>query len=308
MPQDFETVVPAAVRPGDKIAVIAPSSPFDRERVLEGIAWLGERYTVAFDPSLFERQGYLAGSDERRLGELDRCLRDPNVRAILAVRGGYGLTRIAERADFAALRAAPKWLVGFSDVTALHVEALRAGVASLHAPHVGGLGPGDARARERFVLALERPLERRTYELTCERPGVARGRLVGGNLALLAACATAGRLRLPYGAILALEDVTEQAYRVDRLVTSLVASGVLDTVSGIVLGDFTDCPPSAGVEAFDVLRERLGALRVPLASGLPFGHGSWNEPLTLGLPAWLDADAARLTVAVGSPLDAPAQD
>ena len=133
MPQDFETIVPAAVRPGDKIAVIAPSSPFDRAHVRSGMDWLGERYEVDFDPSLFEQQGYLAGSDARRLTELDRFLRDPSVRAIIAVRGGYGLTRIAERADFAALRAAPKWIVGFLDVTALHVEALRAGVASLYA-------------------------------------------------------------------------------------------------------------------------------------------------------------------------------
>ena len=296
MPQHFEPIVPAAVRPGDKIAVIAPSSPFDRTHVLHGMDWLGERYQVDFDPSLFERQGYLAGSDERRLGELDRFLRDPSVRAIVAVRGGYGLTRIAERADFAALRALPKWLVGFSDVTALHVEALRAGVASLHAPHVGGLGQGDARARERFRLALEDPLARRSYDVRCEQAGVARGPLVGGNLALLAACATTGRLRLPYGAILALEDVTEQAYRVDRLVTQLIACGSLDGVSGVVLGDFTDCPPSAGVEAFDVLRERLATLRLPVASGLPFGHGTPNEPLTLGLTATLDVGAGQLTV------------
>jgi len=296
MPQDFEPIVPAAVRPGDKIAVIAPSSPFDRAQVLAGLDWLGERYQVEFEPSLFERTGYLAGSDERRLGELDRFLRDPSVRAIIAARGGYGLTRIAERADFAALRRAPKWLIGFSDVTALHVEALRAGVASLHAEHVGGLGRGEPRVRDRFREALEAPLERHTYELRCERSGIARGPLVGGNLALLAACAAGGRLRLPAGAILALEDVTEQAYRVDRLVTSLIGAGTLDQVSGVVLGDFTDCPPSSGVEAFDVLRERLGALRIPLASGLPFGHGAWNEPLTLGIAATLDAGAGQLTV------------
>jgi muramoyltetrapeptide carboxypeptidase len=300
MLQDFEPIVPAAVRPGDKIAVIAPSSPFDRAHVLEGIGWLEEHYQVELDGSLFDRQGYLAGSDERRLGELDRFLRDPSVRAIVAVRGGYGLTRIAHRADLAALRAAPKWLVGFSDVTALHVEALRAGVASLHAPHVGGLGQGDARARERFRRALEFPLERHEYSLRCERPGLARGRFVGGNLALLAACAATGRLVLPAGSILALEDVTEQAYRVDRLVTSLLAAGAFDAVSGVVLGDFTDCPPSAGMEVFDVLRERLSTLRVPVASGLPFGHGAWNEPLTLGTPAVLDASAGRLTVGVTS--------
>jgi muramoyltetrapeptide carboxypeptidase len=296
MPQDFAPIVPPPLRPGDRIAVIAPSSPFDRTHVLRGLGWLGERYRVSFDPTLFEREGYLAGSDERRLGELDRFLRDPGVAAIVAVRGGYGLTRIAERADFAALRAAPKWLVGFSDVTALHVEALRAGVASLHAQNVGGLGQGDAHARARFVEALESPLATRSYELVPARPGLARGPLVGGNLSLLAACAAAGRLRLPPTAILALEDVTEQAYRVDRLLTSLMGAGALDGVGGVVIGDFTDCPPSAGVEALAVVRERVGALRVPVATGLRFGHGAWNEPLTLGVMATLDANAGRLTV------------
>ncbi|HEX5099663.1 MAG TPA: LD-carboxypeptidase [Polyangiaceae bacterium] len=299
MPQDFAPIVPRPLRPGDRIAVIAPSSPFDRTHVLRGLGWLGERYKVTFDPSLFERAGYLAGSDERRLGELDRFLRDTSVAAVVAVRGGYGLTRIAERADFAALRVAPKWLVGFSDVTALHVEALRAGVASLHAQNVGGLGQGDAHARAAFVSALESPLAERRHELTAVRPGLARGRLAGGNLSLLAACATAGRLRLPPGAILALEDVTEQAYRVDRLLTSLFGAGAFDGVGGIVLGDFTDCPPSAGVEAHAVLRERLGELRVPVASGLRFGHGAWNEPLTFGVTATLDATAGCLTVGAG---------
>ncbi|HWP06755.1 MAG TPA: LD-carboxypeptidase [Polyangiaceae bacterium] len=299
MPQDFAPIVPPPLRPGDRIAVIAPSSPFDRTHVLRGLGWLGERYKVTFDPTLFERAGYLAGSDERRLAELDRFLRDSSVGAIVAVRGGYGLTRIAERADFAALRAAPKWLVGFSDVTALHVEALRAGVASLHAQNVGGLGQGDAHARDAFVRALERPLAESSHELTSIRPGRARGPLVGGNLSLLAACATAGRLRLPAGAILALEDVTEQAYRVDRLLTSLIGAGALDGVGGVVVGDFTDCPPSAGVEAYAVLRERLGELRVPVASGLRFGHGAWNEPLTFGVTATLDATAGRLTAGAG---------
>jgi len=184
-------------------------------------------------------------------------------------------------------------------VTALHVEALRAGVASLHAQNVGGLGQGDAHARDSFVRALENPLAPRSFELTSVRPGVARGPLVGGNLSLLVACATAGRLRLPPGAILALEDVTEQAYRVDRLLTALFGAGILDDVGGVVLGDFTDCPPSAGVEATTVLRERLGELRVPLASGLRFGHGTWNEPLTFGATATLDATAGRLTLGAG---------
>jgi muramoyltetrapeptide carboxypeptidase len=291
---DFAIAVPPRLKEGSKIAAIAPSGPFDRTLVLRGLGWLGERYRVEFERSLFEREGYLAGTDARRLAELNRCLRDPSLEAVIAVRGGYGLTRIAERADFAALRRHPKWLVGFSDVTALHVEALRAGVASLHAQNVGGLGHGDARLRARFVEALEHPTAPRTYDLERWVPGHACGTLVGGNLALLAA--TAHRLRFPAGAILALEDVTEQAYRLDRMLTALINAGALDRIGGVVVGDFTDCPPSCGVRPASVLQERLATLRVPVVAGLPFGHGPWNEPLTLGIRATLDANAGRLTV------------
>lgn len=295
MPQDLELIVPAPLSERARVAVIAPAGPCDRALVFRGLGWLSERYKVEFDPRIFERRGYLAGSDQRRLAELDRVLEDPGLAAVLAARGGYGLTRIAERANFAALRRNPKWLVGFSDATALHVEALRAGVASLHASNVGGLGQGDARARERFRLALEAPASLRSFDgLECWTPGIARGPLVGGNLSLLVACATAGRLRWPRGAIIAFEDVTEKAYRVDRLMTQLIAAGCFDDAAGVVVGDFTDCPPSAGVAVRDVLAEKLGALRIPVAAGLRFGHGDWNEALPLGLPAELDASSGRL--------------
>lgn len=277
--------------------MIAPAGPCNRALVFRGLGWLAERYRVEFDAGLFERTGYLAGSDERRLAELERCLADPGLAAVLVARGGYGLTRVVERADFAALRRHPKWLVGFSDATALHVEALRAGVASLHAANVGGLGPGDAHARERFRLALETPTARRELGgLDCWTPGRARGPLVGGNLSLLAACASSGRLRVPAGAVLALEDVTESAYRVDRLLTSLFSAGCLDGIAGVVVGDFTDCAPSGGTDVATVLREKLAQVRVPVVAGLRFGHGALNEPLPFGLPAELDGARGTLTL------------
>jgi muramoyltetrapeptide carboxypeptidase len=294
MPQDFERIVPAPLAAGARVAVIAPAGPCDRELLERGIAWLGERYRVEFDPGIFAQDGYLAGSDARRLSELDRALAEPGLGAVLATRGGYGLTRIVERANFAALRREPKWLVGFSDVTALHVEALRAGCASLHAANVGSLGVDDAPARQAFVRALEMPTPRSLAGLECWTPGVARGPLVGGNLCVLATCATAGRLRWPPGALVALEDVTESAYRVDRLLTSLFQAGHFDRVSGVVLGDFTDCPPSRHVEVREVLVERLACLRVPVAAGLRFGHGAWNEPLPFGVAATLDAARGEL--------------
>ncbi|HEX3598085.1 MAG TPA: LD-carboxypeptidase, partial [Polyangiaceae bacterium] len=201
-------IVPRALRPGDRVRVIAPSGPFDHALVLKGLGWLRHRYDVAFGPGLFQRDGFLAGSDPRRLEELTEAFADRSARAVVAARGGYGLNRIAHRLGTECLRDDPKWVVGFSDVTALHVEMQRAGLASLHAHNLAGLGRGDASGREEWLRALEYPGEPRTFEgLAGFRPGCACGPLVGGNLTVLFTCAAAGRLRLPDDAIVFLEDV-----------------------------------------------------------------------------------------------------
>jgi muramoyltetrapeptide carboxypeptidase len=285
------------------VRVVAPGSPFDRTLVLRGMGWLAERYRVEFDAGIFCRDGFLAGSDERRLRELNAALKDPEVAAVVAARGGYGTGRIWTLADFGALRGAPKWLVGFSDITLLHLEAARVGIASLHAHNVAGLGRADARARQRWLDALEDPFRLRRYTgLACWQPGRAQGVLFGGNLTLLFSAAASGRLHVPDGAVLALEDVTESSYRIDRMLTALRDAGVFDGVSAVLLGEFSDCLPGKhGVPVDQVLFERLSELRIPVLSGLAFGHGRWNEPLPFGLPAAVDAHAGVLSVGDLSP-------
>jgi muramoyltetrapeptide carboxypeptidase len=185
---------PPPLRPGSLVRVVAPSSPFDRTLVRCGIAWLGTRYRVRFDPGLFGRDGFLAGSDDRRLAELNHALADSETHAIVAARGGYGLGRITPNLRLDALVERPKWIVGFSDLTALHLEAWRAGVMSLHAHNVAGLGRGDAAARLAWSSALEGPPASQVFEgLTVYHPGEGAGMLVGGNLTVLfAAQAQAG--------------------------------------------------------------------------------------------------------------------
>lgn len=289
---------PPPLRPGDSISVIAPSSPFDDTLVLRGLGWLSTRYRVHFSREMFRRTGFLAGSDERRTAELNRALNDPAARAIVAARGGYGLNRIAHQAALRALLDRPKWIVGFSDVTALHVEAQRVSVASLHAHNVAGLGRGDAIARERWIAALERPTAARPFEgLSVWRPGSARGTLVGGNLTVLCACALAGRLSWPPGSVLLLEDVGEAPYRLDRALSTLWVGGLLDSVGAVLLGDFHECDPGRhGTTAEQVLRERLLQLRVPVLAGLPIGHGRRNDPVHLGFTATVDGARARVTL------------
>jgi muramoyltetrapeptide carboxypeptidase len=290
-------VRPPALSPGDAIRIIAPCGPFDRTLLLRGAGWLAKHFRVELDWRLFRRHGYLAGSDAERLEELNRALGSAEIRAIVCARGGYGSTRIAHLADWQALVKNPKWIVGFSDVTALHAEAARLGVASLHAHNAAGLGRGDSAARDLWRRSLEQPDERRPYsDLTPWRSGRTLGPLCGGNLTLLATCAAAGRLRLAPGCVLAIEDVGEAPYRIDRMLSALFASGALDSVAGVLVGEFVDCTGRFGIRVEDVLRERLDQLRVPVLAGFPFGHGRRNDPLPLGLPAELDASQGTLTL------------
>jgi muramoyltetrapeptide carboxypeptidase len=283
-------VLPPPVRPGDLVAAVAPSGPVAEDALLPGLAWVRDRYRVRATSRMFARRGYLAGDDAERARELGLALADPEVKAILAVRGGYGAMRLLDKVDLSVLADRPRWIVGFSDITVLHASAWAYGVGSIHAPHVGTLARALPRARASWLAALERPAARREWNgLTVVHPGAAAGPLVGGNLTLLFAMAASGRLALPKGAILAIEDVTESPYRVDRMLTALALGGHLRDVGGIVLGGFHRCGPgSDGVSVEEVLRERTARLGVPVLAGAPFGHGDANEAFVLGLPTRLE--------------------
>jgi muramoyltetrapeptide carboxypeptidase len=282
------------------IRVIAPSSPFSVEELLRGVELLRARYVVSYDPGLLERTGFLAGSDERRLQELRSAIADASVDAIFAARGGYGATRILPGLDPGDVAARGPMLVGFSDITALHALWARAGVGSVHGPMVAALGRGDETQLARMISAVEGRGEREISGLVAFAPARAKARatgpLLGGNLAVLTAL-----LGTPYfpdlrGAIVLLEDIGERPYRVDRMLTSLVHSGQLDAIAGIVLGAFTQAVPAAdGVTVEEVLRERLSGLGVPVLGGAPIGHLELgNLPVVLGALAELDAERGSL--------------
>jgi muramoyltetrapeptide carboxypeptidase len=286
--------MPPPLAPGDRVAVVAPSSPFPREELLRGLAWLRQRYRLSIGPGILARDGFLAGTDTRRGEELAHAMSDPEVKAIVAARGGYGAIRLVEALPWDELARRPKWIVGFSDVTVLHAMAWRAGVASVHAPNVTGLGRDATPAtRARWLAALERPRAPHSWRgLRVLRPGEARGVVVGGNLSLVHAMAAAGRLVIPDGAVVALEDVTESPYRIDRMLTSLRLGGHLQRASAIVFGGFDRCAPGAdGRTADEVLEERTRDFGVPVLAGAPFGHGLRNAAFVLGGPARLDGDS-----------------
>lgn len=274
--------------------MVAPSGPFDPEDFAAGVAFLRERYEVRHRSDVLDRAGYLAGSDERRLDELNEALADPDAAAIVAARGGYGATRLLSDLSLERVRDAAIPLVGFSDITALHALWARASVPSMHGSMVAALGRSSDEARARWVTALEG--DGPTLE-GLERwvGGVAEGPLLGGNVAVLGSLLGTPHAPPLEGALLLLEDVGERPYRLDRVLTSMAQAGWLDRVAGVVVGELTDCRPGTdGVTAEAVLRERLEGLGVPVVGALPVGHGDRNEALWLGQRHRLDATLGTL--------------
>lgn len=289
---------PSGLRPFDRVAVVAPAAPFERDAFEAGLRILAERYHPLFDERLFTRTRYLAGDDARRLDELTAALTDDAVKAVFAARGGYGSLRLLPKlwAKLGAAGFRPKPVVGFSDITALHGSLQAAGWVSMHGPVVTQLGAQPREVAERLFHLLESaasPAPPLTG--TPLVGGVAEGPLVGGNLSVLTRL-----LGTPYcpplrGAVLLLEDVGERPYRLDRMWTHLGLAGVFERVRGIALGEFTDCEePEADYGSADVLAELARETGLPCLGGLPIGHGPVNLPVPLGCRVRLDAGAGTL--------------
>lgn len=298
VPSLLPPLLPSA---GARIAVIAPAGPFDVAAFEAGVALLRTRYEVTFRDDLLARKGYFAGDDARRLAELEGALADPAVRAIVAARGGYGSARLLGSLATARVREARKLLVGFSDVTALHALWARAGVRSLHASMVCGLGASTANddALARWVRAVEGAPPAAMHglrTLSTSRSTTAAGPLAGGNLAVVASL-----LGTPYmppldGAVLFLEDIGERPYRVDRMLTQLRHAGVFARISGLVLGAFTEGTPGKdGTTVDEAIASCVADLEIPVLGSLPAGHIDDNHELPLGARVSIDATAGTLT-------------
>jgi muramoyltetrapeptide carboxypeptidase len=288
---------PAALHPQDRVAVIAPASSFDRASFEAGLAVIGARYAVQHGAGIFQRHRYLAGDDERRLTELMAALADPGIRAVFCARGGYGATRLLARLKSQVVPSPAKPLVGFSDITAVHLWLQSRGVMSIHGPVLTQLGrlPGSTAAKLFTLLESSSPAPQLGGTATyCE--GVAEGPLLGGNLSVFTRLLGTPFMPELAGAVLLLEDQGERPYRLDRMWTHLQLAGVFERIAGLVLGSFTGCEePDAPYSSADVLRELAAATGLPCAAGFPVGHGEVNEPVPLGVRVRLDAGARTLT-------------
>ncbi|MGY3849293.1 S66 peptidase family protein [Streptomyces hydrogenans] len=298
---------PARLRPGDRVAVVAPSGPVPGPALAAGLDVLrGWGLDPVVAPHVLDTHpdiGHLAGTDRDRARDLTEAWCDPTVAGVLCARGGYGAQRMVDLLDWTAIRAAgPKVFVGYSDVTALHEAlAVRAGFAALHGPMPAvSVFADDPATRESLRATLFEPETVRVLGLGTARPlvpGRAAGVTLGGCVSLLAAdLATPHARPSARGGLLLLEDVGEEPYRLDRILTQLLRSGWLAGVAGVALGSWAECGPYEEVRA--VLADRLGGLGVPVVEELGFGHGPTALTVPLGLPAVLDADAGTLTVDV----------
>ena len=304
---------PAALRPSDKVAVVAPAGPFDRALFDAGLAVLASRYRPVFGEGLFERRGYFAGEDLRRGAELSAALADDSIRAVFAARGGYGCMRLLPKLSLAGL--SPKPVVGFSDVTALHGALQASGWVSVHGPVVTQLGRQPRPSADRLFALLESDAPAAPLQATATRvPGVVEGPLVGGNLSVLTRLIGTPYLPPLDGAVLLIVDVGERPYRLDRMWTHLALAGVFRRVRGIAVGELTGCeepdlPPGAGpserpLRSDEVLQALAQETGLPCASGFPIGHGALNLAVPLGTRVRLDATARTLSFlepAVGGP-------
>ena len=304
MPVARPTLRPDVLRPGDAVALVSPAGPVARSRVEAAVreltAWGLQPHVY---PHALDAQAYLAGNDANRVADLNDALADPHIRAVLCLRGGYGVQRIVQQVDYDAVRRDPKLVVGFSDITALLAALWKhTGLVTVHGPVAAQLEQGGQIASTLKQALMSSAIT--TVVADADEPtvsvrtsGVAEGILLGGNLSMLSTCVGTPFMPDLDGAILLIEDVGELAYRVDRLLTHLLNCGIVQRLAGIAVGQFSE--PGHGnnpIKPADVLSERLGSLGIPVLGGLSIGHGTRNVAVALGTHAVLDADAGTLTV------------
>jgi len=300
---------PPRLKTGDTVGLISPASPlgdqFDMALVTDTILAMGLKPKVG--AHALDRAGYLAGDDKARADDLNAMYADRDVKAVFAVRGGWGCARILPHIDWGVVSANPKLLLGYSDITALHLAfAAKAGFGTLHGPNAGGAWGKLSWDNFRAVafeggtptyanpVGKEDRLVQRAGRIRTLRGGKSRGPLLGGNLTVLTALMGTPYLPDFDGAILFLEDVDEAEYRIDRMLTQLSLGGVLSKVAGVVFGKCTDCTASGGTLAgftlSEVLQHHLAPLGVPVFQGLEFGHIDNQFTLPVGAMAEIDAD------------------
>lgn len=291
---------------GDVIGICAPAGPILDKRKFEcGLRYLEQLgYRVLLGKHVYKQNGYLAGTDTQRAGDLNTFFENKHVKAIFCARGGFGVQHILPLLDYRLIRRNPKIVVGYSDITALHLALLsKTGLTSFSGPMVVEMPETfDKKSEEMFWRSMTStmpldPLSPTGEVLHHGTRTVASGRLVGGNLSLVAALAGTPYLPDMKGVVLSLEEIDERPYRVDRLLQQLKLSGVLRSAKGVLLGDFTDCTPVKGKPSLtlpEIFRQTFESYQIPVLSGFRYGHVRHSLTLPVGIRVRIDGMKNRM--------------
>ena len=289
--------IPPYLKPGDTIGIVCPAGYMTREKIETCVNTLQEwGYKVKIGRTVGSTsETYFSGTDKQRLKDLQKMINDKEVDAVLCGRGGYGMGRIIDRLKLRKFRKHPKWVIGYSDITVLHSHLYsRYGISSLHAPMAAAFN--EEGFKTPFVLSLRDALEGKPMEYHCDahefnRPGLAEGELVGGNLALLAHLTGTGSDIRTRGKILFIEDVGEYLYNIDRMMHQLKRSGKLSKLAGLIIGHFSETKDTErpfGNSAFGIIRDLVEEYKYPVCYGFPVSHTVENVALKIGFRCRLE--------------------
>lgn len=280
----MSVIIPQPLRDGDKIVILSPSGATNHENVIRSAELLREHgFRVEVSEHALGRDGTYSGTFGERINDLDAALTDPDVKAILCSRGGYGAVHLLETLDSMPLRENAKWVIGFSDISCLHALMSRHGIASIHAPMTKHIAANNAEDGDTQALLGMLRGERQQYHFPAHefnRPGTVSGTLVGGNMAVLS-----GLMGTPFdiygrGDILFIEDVSEPVYKVERMMYQLELAGVLRRIRGLIVGRFTNYSADADAESMEEMIHRIvKPYGFPVAFEAPVGHVDHNIPL-----------------------------
>jgi muramoyltetrapeptide carboxypeptidase len=290
-------IKPPRLKKGDHIGVVSPAGPVQESDLKQGLDILEQAgFRVRLGPHIYDRIGYLAGTDKDRLSDLNAMLENDEIKAVFCGRGGYGSMRILDRIRYDLIVKNPKILVGYSDITALLMAVyVKTGMVAFHGPMVRTLALADQGNWQSLIrlLTSDGPVSMDLSGCSILAPGRATGPLIGGNLSLL--CHLLGTRFMPSldGCILFIEDTEEPLYRLDRMLTHLSLSRVLDGISGIIAGGFEGCSDVSQINT--LLSDIASALDIPLVADFPLGHGEKNIALPIGMTACLDTGLLTLT-------------
>ncbi len=285
-------IKPFILNPGDEIGVVAPASPFDFKKFNQGVSVLENLgYKVVILPGLFKTSGYLAGSDQHRADIIHKMFAASNIKAVFCARGGFGSLRILPLLDFDLIKKNPKIFLGFSDITALlSVLKEKCSMVVFHGPNITTLGNSGEQFAKTLLNAMteNKPVEIQEPGAIILKPGIAFGRVIGGNLSTI--CHLLGTPFAPAfkNSILLLEDRGEALYRIDRMLTQLKLAGCFKELAGLILGDFAQCNDKQLI--YQLVKSVFKEIELPILAGLPIGHIQQNITIPLGIEAMLDTE------------------